>query len=111
MSPAAAIFDFDGTLVDTMPLHYEAYRRVLSEVGVALSPDDFYGNIGGKAAETIPRFLRGRPCPLSVAEIHDRKKKVLTEVVRAADIPVLETAKLVSFLRPHMKVALASSGS
>ncbi len=107
----AAIFDFDGTLVDTMPIHYEAYRRVLADAGIDLSPADFYGSVGGKAAETIPRFLRGRPCSLSVPEIHSRKKAVVRELLLHGPIPVLETAKLLSFLRGQFRLALVSSGS
>lgn len=29
----AYIFDCDGTLADTMPLHYRAWRRLLREYG------------------------------------------------------------------------------
>ncbi|NJD61450.1 MAG: hypothetical protein FIA93_01855, partial [Deltaproteobacteria bacterium] len=27
--PEAVIFDFDGVIVDTEPLHYDAFRKVL----------------------------------------------------------------------------------
>ena len=105
------IFDFDGTLVDTMPLHYEAYRRTFEEVGIDLAPADFYSNIGGKASETIPRFLRGRPCRLSAAELHARKKQLAHEVLATADIPVLATASLLPVFRGVLPIALASSGT
>ena len=91
---AAVIFDFDGTLVDTMPLHYEAYRRVLAEVYIELTPQDFFANIGGNARETIPKLLRGRPCPLAPEEIHARKKRLINGLLATGPIPVLETAKL-----------------
>lgn len=107
----AAIFDFDGTLVDTMPLHYEAYRRVFAELGVELSPADFFGNIGGKASETIPRFLRGRTVAVGADEIHRRKKTVVAGLLEREPIPVLEAARLLRVLRPHHKLAVASSGS
>jgi HAD superfamily hydrolase (TIGR01509 family) len=110
-SIAAAIFDFDGTLVDTMPLHYEAYRRVLAEAGIELTVDDFFTNIGGNARETIPKFLRGRSCPLSTAEIHARKKTAVNAILAEAPIPVLETAKLLPVLAERMPLALVSSGS
>lgn len=35
--PAAAIFDWDGTLVDTLPLIYRANVTVLGELGISLS--------------------------------------------------------------------------
>ncbi|MFM2282261.1 MAG: Haloacid dehalogenase-like hydrolase, partial [Pseudomonadota bacterium] len=38
---AAVLFDLDGTLVDTMPIHYAAYRDVLAEFDIPLAFDDF----------------------------------------------------------------------
>lgn len=44
---AAAVFlDLDGTLVDSEPLHFEAHRRFLATVGVAVTQRDLEGNIG-----------------------------------------------------------------
>lgn len=108
---AAAIFDFDGTLVDTMPLHFEAYRRVLAEVDIELAPADFFDHIGGNARETIPKFLRGRLCPLSIQDIHDRKKQLVNRLLAECPIPILETAKLLPLFARTMRVALVSSGS
>lgn len=107
----AVLFDFDGTLVDTMPLHYEAYRRVFARMGLTLSPEEFYGNIGGKAVETIPKFLGGRACPLSVEEIHQAKKRITTTMFETEPIPVLDTAYLLEVLLGRVSMALASSGS
>ncbi len=108
---AAALFDFDGTLVDTMPLHFQAYRDVLAEVDIELTPEDFYSSIGGNARETIPKFLRGRTCALSTSEIHARKKQRIGELLAAGPIPVLETAKLLDVFSGHMLMGLVSSGA
>src|SRR3989339_814525 len=35
------IFDLDGTLVDTEELHYQAYKKALSEAGLTLPRSDF----------------------------------------------------------------------
>lgn len=44
----AIIFDFDGVIADTEPLHYAALRAVLSaELGIALSRDDYYAEYLG----------------------------------------------------------------
>ena len=53
MNPAEAgwrnyLFDFDGTLVDTSPLHAEAYRRVLEERRPDLLPGFDYHALKGK---------------------------------------------------------------
>jgi HAD superfamily hydrolase (TIGR01509 family) len=108
---AAAIFDFDGTLVDTMPLHFEAYRQVLAEANIELTPADFYDNIGGNARETIPKLLRGRACSLTPAEIHLQKKQLINRLFQSVPVTVLETAKLLPTLQGKLIMALASSGS
>src|SRR5512146_687004 len=35
--PEAVIFDFDGVIVDTEPLHYNAFRRVLEPLGISFT--------------------------------------------------------------------------
>ncbi|HEX7485807.1 MAG TPA: HAD family phosphatase [Vicinamibacterales bacterium] len=42
----AVIFDMDGVLIDSEPIHFEATRALLADHGVVYSPDDeenFYG--------------------------------------------------------------------
>jgi len=107
----AAIFDFDGTLVDTMPLHYEAYRRTFADVGIELSEDDYYGQVGGTWRETIPKFLRGRPCSISPSEIHERKQRVVLALFEVEHIPQLAVTELLPLLHGRTPMAIASSGS
>src|SRR5215813_4777235 len=38
----AIVFDFDGVLADSEPLHFEVYRRVLADVGITLTPERYY---------------------------------------------------------------------
>lgn len=37
----ALIFDIDGTLADTMPSHFEAFKKVLSRYGITMTQDLF----------------------------------------------------------------------
>lgn len=107
----AIAFDFDGTLVDTLHLHYEAYRQVFDLIGLSLSEEQFYSNIGGKATEAIPLFLAGREAPLTVEEIHQRKKTVIAGLFRDAPLHVLPAANFLPLLAGHLPLALVSSGS
>ncbi len=43
----AVIFDFDGVLADSEPLHYEAFRRVLATRGIDLGRDEYYAKYLG----------------------------------------------------------------
>jgi beta-phosphoglucomutase len=108
----AVVFDFDGTLVDTMPLHYEAYRRAFAVCcDVDLDRDLFFSEIGGTGREVIPRLLARVGAHADPQAIHACKKDALRDVLAEATIPELETAKLLPVLRPHHRMALASSGS
>ncbi|MCC6993607.1 MAG: HAD family phosphatase [Deltaproteobacteria bacterium] len=114
MTLAAAIFDLDGTLVDTMPLHYEAYRRTFAEHGLALAEAAFYAHIGGVAAEAIPKFLLACGAltpPPPVAQLHARKKAHVAELIASTEIMVLPAADVLHLLAGRVPVALASSGA
>ena len=49
---AALIFDCDGTLTDSMPLHYIAWRDTMAAYGIQFAEDRFYG-MGGMPSEKI----------------------------------------------------------
>lgn len=41
MYPSAVIFDFDGVIVDTEPLHYRAFQKILQPQNLGYSWDDY----------------------------------------------------------------------
>lgn len=41
MYPSAVIFDFDGVIVDTEPLHYRAFQKILEPKKLGYSWDDY----------------------------------------------------------------------
>ena len=43
----AVIFDFDGVIADTEPLHFAGFRQTLAEVGITLTEPDYYANYLG----------------------------------------------------------------
>ncbi|TFG85827.1 MAG: HAD family phosphatase, partial [Gemmatimonadales bacterium] len=36
------IFDFDGVIVDSEPVHLEGFRQVLAQQGVTLTTQEYY---------------------------------------------------------------------
>ena len=44
---SAIIFDFDGVIANSEPLHFRAYERVLAGVGVTLSQHDYFARYLG----------------------------------------------------------------
>jgi HAD superfamily hydrolase (TIGR01509 family) len=50
------IFDLDGTIADTMPIHFIAYRNILREFGVKFTPELFITMAGIPAVGTIAKI-------------------------------------------------------
>jgi beta-phosphoglucomutase family hydrolase len=55
-APRGIIFDCDGTLADSMPLHWRAWHRIAQRYGLALSEERFY-SLGGVPARDILKLL------------------------------------------------------
>ena len=53
----AILFDMDGTLVDSIPFHQEAWLRFLGNHGIHLRPEDFHAQNHGTLPEMIRRFF------------------------------------------------------
>lgn len=47
LKPEAVIFDFDGVIVDTEPLHYRAFQEVLVPLGFAFSWEEYVATYMG----------------------------------------------------------------
>ncbi len=52
----ALIFDLDGTLADSMPVHFIAYKNILSDYGINFTPELFATLAGIQAVQTIERL-------------------------------------------------------
>ncbi|WP_231742328.1 HAD family hydrolase [Stieleria varia] len=66
----ALIFDCDGTLSDSMPLHFVAWRETLAKHGITFTEERFYqmgGMPSGMIVETLGREQSVRVDAVSVA--------------------------------------------
>jgi beta-phosphoglucomutase len=43
----AVIFDFDGVIADSEPLHFESLRRIFADIQIILTEQDYYANYLG----------------------------------------------------------------
>jgi len=50
MKLKAAIFDLDGVIVDTVPLHFRAWQRMFNDYGIDFTFNDYKEKVDG-----IPR--------------------------------------------------------
>jgi beta-phosphoglucomutase-like phosphatase (HAD superfamily) len=91
---AGLIFDFDGTLADTMPQHYLAWSDVLNQHGGHF-PEELFYSLGGKSTLEIVKILNGKMGyeldPVRVAADKEDRFLAYLDQVRPIE-PVVELA-------------------
>jgi beta-phosphoglucomutase family hydrolase len=107
--PIAAIFDCDGTLADTMPLHYQAWRETLDPLDCPFPEEQFYAWGGVTAREIILRLNSEHELMMDADEVAHAKEmnyRRLIPTVKPIE-PVITEAR-----RLHGKcpLAVASGG-
>jgi len=105
------IFDCDGTLVDTMPLHYRAWSAALQRHGLKgeLDEDLFY-SLGGVPTRRVAELMAQHyGLTLDPERIFHEKEDIFTSIAGAAKViqPVVDFARQVARYAP---VAVASGG-
>ena len=60
LNPEAVLFDLDGTLLDTMELHYKCWSKVFINHGIRLSRSEFYAKEGTNVASLARQYLGNR---------------------------------------------------
>lgn len=100
MTCDAVLFDFDGVLADTEPLHFEAWRDTLTPAGVNLTWKVYVSSCIGLAdREMIEMLGRLAHPPKSLVELwplYPLKKKLfqnLADSRRLVESPVIEAMK------------------
>jgi HAD superfamily hydrolase (TIGR01509 family) len=106
----ALIFDCDGTLADTMPLHFAAWSSILAPLGISFSETRFY-QLGGMPTGRIIRILSeesGVPI-LDVDDLTHRKETAfLAELHRVEPVPAVY--RIAESYRGQLPIAVASGG-
>src|ERR1700728_4821040 len=70
----AYLFDCDGTIADSMPLHYVAWKKALAEWGCAFPEDIFYAWGGMPAAEIVATLGAQQGIAMPSEEVAHRKE-------------------------------------
>jgi beta-phosphoglucomutase len=78
----AAIWDVDGTLVDTAELHFAAWHEVCRELGRDFTRADFAATFGQRNPEIIAQLFAGRFGDTDIARVGDRKEEMYRAAAR-----------------------------
>ncbi|HKB13289.1 MAG TPA: HAD family phosphatase [Vicinamibacterales bacterium] len=108
----AIVFDFDGVIANSEPLHYRAYARVLAGEGVTLTESDYYARYLGfddvGAFEAIARDRDLRWTQDKVRGLVARKAIVLEALERDESVLFPGAADAIRRAAARFPIAIAS---
>lgn len=106
----AVLFDCDGTLADTMPLHYLAWRRLIRDAGGDFPEELFYSWGGRPPAEILGSLSEMYSLRLNVAESVKLKENYYLDLLHLAK-PIEPVLKLATILSGKIPMAVVSGGT
>lgn len=109
----AVLFDFDGVLVDSEPVHYQCWCEILAPWGFDLDWDTYAANcIGVSDRVMLEGFAKavGPPVELErLIEEYPRKKAMFRERIATADVFHPDTRQLLDALKGYRLAVVSSS--
>jgi len=109
---AAIIFDMDGVLIDSEPLHAQAWEALFADLGLAPTHGMKYRDYIGIADSVFLRdFLAKHPRPETPAELHYRKLQHLYRLIRQHRPIDPQLPHLIPALAQRYPLAVASSSN
>jgi beta-phosphoglucomutase len=110
----AILFDFDGVLADSEPVHFECWREVLKPYGIDLEWSVYAGLcIGASDRDMIGGLCHGQSREIDFDEVwkaYPGKQALFQKRMATADVFVPETLDLVHSLSGY-KLAVVSSSN
>jgi len=108
----AIVFDFDGVIADSEPLHLKAYQQALAEEGVVLEREDYfsrylgYDDVGAFAALSRDRGLAWTD--RHITALVERKGTKLQAILEGGEVLFPGAAAFVRAAAAEVPIAIAS---
>lgn len=81
MSHQAVLWDMDGVLADTGPIHFAAWRALARERGRDLTEEEFRPTFGMRNEDVVRAFFGNLP-PAEASALADRKEQLFRSIAR-----------------------------
>ncbi|CAN5616123.1 beta-phosphoglucomutase family hydrolase [soil metagenome] len=112
LSSKAFIFDMDGTLVDNMHVHSDAWRILLEENGVEMDEHKFLVATAGRTNREIIPEVFGALSDERITELAVRKETLYREAFLPIRKPIAGVVELLEEAKEHgIKMAVATAAS
>ncbi len=108
----AILWDMDGTLSDTEPLHQLAYQQWLARFNVDFSEEDYRQFLGATDRVICETLIDSHKLPVSAEQMMLEKEELVLDLLRSQATPRPGvTAVLAAARRYKLKMAVASSSA
>lgn len=108
----AILFDFDGVLVDSEPLHFEAEKTLVEKNGGIFTREIFMSTLGRSLQDAILYYKEHFTLAPSIDDLMILHDRVFFELVDTALEMMPGARELIEFLHDHgYMYAIASSGT
>ncbi len=110
----AVIFDFDGVIVNSEPLHYQVEKEMFLEKGIDISYQEYCEYAGISEAETYQLLAKKYGVALDAnIMLPDKIERFIKMLDSLDDLPVIEgVEELIKDLHKHIiKLCVATSGT
>jgi beta-phosphoglucomutase len=108
----AIVFDFDGVIADSEPLHLRAFQQTLSEEGIELSSQDYFASyLGFDDVGLVQALARDRGIAMSerqVAALIDRKGVALQALMHSGSVLFPGAKEFIQQAAAAVPIAIAS---
>jgi beta-phosphoglucomutase len=108
---AGVIFDFDGVIADSHPVHLQTWKELLRSIGKSVSDDELAFILEGAKREEILRHFMGEITPQQIRDFGAEKEKLFQ--ARASELKMVRgfAEFLAQIESAGLPAAVATSGS
>jgi beta-phosphoglucomutase len=111
MSLKGAIFDLDGVMVETVPLHFKAWKKLFNQYGKSFSFEDYKAKVDGIPRLDGAKAILDNLSDKELKEAAAKKQEYFLEYLSSDGVKRYEsTLDLIKEFRSHqVKIAIISS--
>ena len=105
------VFDCDGTVVDNMPLHYEAWSKTLECHGISLEESRFYSWAGRPVVDIIAHLCAEQRIRVNTRQVEQEYENYFRGLPKHRLQPVRIVVEIARHFRGRLPLAIATGST